>query len=387
MPSLAMFAFSLQTVATGLTAPMQYVANPADTTLAYVAERRGVIRLLVDDALQTAPVMNIQTRVTMSGEGGLLGMCLDPNFATNRYFYLHFSNTATLNTQVSRFQMAADFRSAAPASEQSVLYWNQSPYTNHKSGTIEFGPDGMLYVGLGDGGSGNDPLNRAQDMSTLFGKVLRIDPSGDDFPADSAQNYRIPASNPFASGWPSTVRREIWHLGVRNPFRWHFDPVTGSMILADVGQNANEEINFLLPNEAGKNLGWRMKEADRWTGMKGRGFGRDAAVKPATRPSVDPFVIMPRASGASVIGGYIYRGANLPGRSGQYFFGDYVGNRLWACPMSYDASGRAIPVPWASCELLLSGFSGLVSIDTDKDGELMMTELNAGRVRRLIWIP
>ena len=357
-------------MATGLAQPMQYVPDPSNAHLAYVLERQGRVRVLFDDALQAPPVLDITSVVVTPQECGLAGMALAPDFATSRAFYLYY-NTQTgsqLYTRVTRYTMSADGRSAG--SPQPVFLVAQ-PFANHKGGTIRFGPDGFLYLALGDGGSGNDPGNRAQDPAVLLGKVLRIDPSGDGLPSDPDNNYRIPASNPFVAA--AGVRGEIWDFGMRNPFRWTFDGPTGAMILADVGQNAYEEIDYEPAGMGGRNYGWRVRE-----GL--HPSGNDGPVRPG--PLAAPFLEYDHSYGKSITGGYVYRGRGLPQG---YLFADYVARRLWAVPLSV-ANGEAAPTTMASArELSTDGaWEGIVSIEPDRNGEPVICELDAGRVSRLV---
>lgn len=360
-------------IATGLDQPMFYAPDPANSHRAYVLERPGRVRLLIDDALQSAPVLDISSVVVTPGECGLAGIAFAPDFATSRSFYLYY-NTQTgnqLETRISRFTMSGDGQSATMT---GPIFKVDQPFDNHKGGTIRFGPDGFLYLALGDGGSGNDPGNRAQDPTVLLGKVLRIDPSGDDLPADPDNDYRIPASNPFVG--TSGVRGEIWNFGMRNPFRWSFDAPTGAMIIADVGQDAFEEIDVEPAASGGRNYGWRQHEGPQDTGLGG-------AVGPGTQ--TDPILTYDHGVGRSIIGGYVYRNDALPDG---YLFADYVTNRLWSLPIGITAGGAA-PTSLAAARpiAIAGGWDGVVSIEPDANGEPVVTELNAGRVSRLVAAP
>ena len=361
-----------QVIASGLNQPMQYKAVPGQPTLAYVVERGGVIKVLVNDAIQATNLINISTLLSTGGEGGLLGIAFDPSFATNRYIYLHFSTGADVDTTIVRYTVNPTFLTASTGSSQPILKISQAPHNNHKGGSINFGGDNMLYVAMGDGGSGNDPLNRSQDKTTLLGKMLRINPTGDDYPTDADNNYSIPAGNPFLSD--STVRPEIWAFGLRNPFRWNYDSVLGGFLIADVGQDAYEEVSYVGLANGGRNFGWRVREGKHATTNSGPTFGSAFA---------DPFVEYSRTEGRSITGGFVYRGPTLAGLSGRYLVADFVTDRLWAVPVTVaggEANSVSIPTPTP----ISGGLNGAVSIDPDANGEAIVTELSPGTVSRLV---
>ncbi|MEI7575361.1 MAG: PQQ-dependent sugar dehydrogenase [Armatimonadota bacterium] len=363
-----------QLLASGLNQPMQYQAVPGQPGLAYVLERGGVIRVLSADVLQAAPLMNISTLLSSVGEGGLFGIAFDPNFATNRYIYLHFSTGTDVDTQITRFTVNPSFLTANFSSAFSILRVSQAPYTNHKGGSINFGGDGLLYVALGDGGSGNDPLNRSQDKTTLLGKMLRIDPTSDAYPVDADNNYSIPTGNPFLAD--SAVRPEIWAFGLRNPFRWNYDSTLGGFFIADVGQDSYEEVNFVAQTNGGRNFGWRVREGKHSITNPGPTFGT---------VFTDPFIEYPRSAGRSITGGFLYRGNDIPNFGGNYIMGDYVTNRIWGVVPIF-AGGEATSMDFSAAKQLdiTGGLNGVVSIDEDHFQEPIITELNAGTVSRLI---
>jgi len=351
--------------------PMQYIADPTNVHRAYVLERAGRVRVLIDDVLQPTPVLDISGAVVTFGECGLAGMTFAPDFATSRAFYLYYNtNTPSqLFTRVTRFAMANDGLSASGG---AGVFKVTQPYENHKGGTIHFGGDGFLYLAMGDGGSGNDPENRAQDPTSLLGKMLRIDPSGDDLPSDADNNYRIPTDNPFVG--TSGVRGEIWAFGFRNPFRWCVDPLTSALVIADVGQGAYEEIDYEPGGMGGRNYGWRVREGLHPSGNTGPLF---------SEALTSPFLEYDHSVGLSIIGGYIYRSSGIA-ISNRYLFADYVSNHLWAAPLAVSGSSANGTTVSASKELTVSGgWNGIVSIDPDADGEPIVVELNAGRVSRL----
>src|SRR5688572_18393395 len=235
----------LQEVVTGLSAPLYLTAPPGDPRL-FIVEKTGAIRIVKDGLLLPAAFLDLSSQISNGGEQGLLGLAFDPDYATTRRFIVHYTDAAG-NTVVSRFQASDDPDHADPASEQIILTQVQ-PFSNHNGGQILFGPDGFLYLGLGDGGSGGDPDNRGQDLSDLLGSILRID-------VQNGDPYTIPVDNPFAQ----SAAPEVWSYGLRNPWRFSFDRATGDLYIADVGQNQWEEINIAVPSEGagrGVNYGW-----------------------------------------------------------------------------------------------------------------------------------
>lgn len=360
-------------IATGFNQPMQYIPNSADTHLAYVLERPGRIRVLVDDALQPAPVLDISSVVITDEECGLQGMVLAPDFKTSRAFYLQYNtrDDGVVHTRVTRFTMSDDGLTASPSG--SPVFYVDQPYTNHKGGTIQIGGDGLLYLALGDGGAGNDPGNRAQDPQSLLGKVLRIDPSGDDLTDDANNNYRIPKDNPFVG--TSGVRGEIWDFGMRNPFRWTVDAKTKALILADVGQDHYEELDYEPAGKGGRNYGWRVEEGLHPSGNDGPQFSQNLTA---------PFLEYDHSVGHSIIGGYVDRTSTL-GLEDRYLFADYVDNHLWSIPIPLSAGEATATTLAASKEITISGgWNGIVSINPDAKGEPIVVELNAGQISRLV---
>jgi uncharacterized protein (TIGR03437 family) len=317
--TLAMFGqdfptIRLHRVATGLQQPTDIAAPPDGSGRLFILEQPGRIRVIENGVLLPAPVLDISGRITSSGERGLLGIAFPRGFAEKRYFYVNYTDGRG-DTVVSRFRIAAGNRNRADvASEQPILTVAQ-PYSNHNGGQLQFGPDGYLYIGMGDGGSANDPQNFAQNPNSLLGKMLRVDVE------DSGSGpYNVPQSNPFANR--SGYRSEIWALGVRNPWRFSFDRDTGDLWMADVGQNRAEEINFQpASSQGGENYGWRLMEGQQC----------NAAVGSNCTPSQYklPVIEYTRGLGVSVTGGYIYRGSRYPSLEGIYFYGDYGSGRIW----------------------------------------------------------
>ncbi|MCB8933179.1 MAG: PQQ-dependent sugar dehydrogenase [Fimbriimonadaceae bacterium] len=368
-------------LARGLVQPVLYAANPADPSLAYVLERTGRIRLLVNDTLQPTPVLDITGLVVTAGECGLFGIAFDPDFASNQFVYLHYNAGSPTETRIVRYTMNAGGTSLA--SPFPIFSFVQPAATNHKGGSIAFDTSGMLILMTGDGGPGNDPNNEAQTPTSYLGKILRLDVTGDDFPADPDQNYRVPSDNPWV-GTPG-VNAEIWAFGLRNPFRWTVDPVTGGFLIADVGQDAYEEVNFEPMGRGGRNYGWRQREGRHDTNNAGPAF---------STPSTDPFFEYGHGFGESITGGFVYRGTGLDASlQGRYFFADYVTKRVASVPFSLTGAGEAKATSLAAvldhtasinAPLGAEAIDGPVSLTPDANGEIVIVDLHRGTVVRLV---
>lgn len=315
------------------------IANAGDNRL-FVAQQGGLIRIIdANGDLLPTPFLNITDRVEDGGEQGLLGLVFHPNYTTNGYFYVNytycttsscpdFGSTPNLYTRISRFSVTADPNVADPSSEL-VLMEVQQPYGNHNGGDIDFGSDGYLYIGMGDGGSGGDPQNRAQNPAVLLGKMLRIDVDGGGDPpdCDSDGNYTIPPTNPFVNGSGGDCD-EIWHTGLRNPWRFSFDRQTHDMFIGDVGQQNWEEVNFQpASSSGGENWGWRCYEGNHEYNTTG--------CQPPEAYDF-PFFEYSHSLGIAVTGGFVYRGTDYPDLQGYYLFADYGNGRAW---LSYPDGG------------------------------------------------
>ena len=297
-----------------------------------VVQQDGRIRAVRNGALQSADFLDLRAVVLNSGEQGLLGLAFAPDYATSGRVFVNFSNLQG-HTVIARFtRMAGDPLRADPATRFDLLFpggqrFISQPFCNHNGGNIAFGPDGFLYIGMGDGGSGNDPLRLAQNPQSLLGKMLRIDVN---VPASDPEGYNIPPTNPFVGR--ADVLPEIWSLGLRNPWRWSFDNVsrggTGALIIGDVGQNAFEEISYEPRNRGGRNYGWPQREGAH-NNVPGTLFS----------PATDPIFEYGRSVGTTVTGGFVYRGAALGlAYRGRYFFADFGSSRVWSLALTVNPS-------------------------------------------------
>jgi glucose/arabinose dehydrogenase len=360
----------------GLELPVSFAQDPADSTLQYVVEQLGRVRVVKNGVLQPTPFLDLTGAVSPNGgERGLLGIAFPADYAASRRFYVNFTDR-TGNTVVARFKrspanpLVADPATYFPLIWPSGLPYIGQPFANHNGGHLAFGPDGYLYIGLGDGGSGNDPLNLAQNPTTLLGKMLRIDVSVSDL---DARGYSIPPDNPFLDSVPIPALGEIWAFGLRNPWKYAFDDGpggTGALLLGDVGQGAREEIDYEPAGAGGRNYGWRNKEGT--LDNNGNVFN---PVPPAYLPLTDPVFDYGRSLGATVVGGYVYRGAGLR-RSfrGRYFFADFIAGRVSSLGLVIDPMTREATVAGVldhTAELGGSEFLGAISaLGRDADGEL-----------------
>lgn len=377
--ALSSAQLQLTTFASGFSNPIAIIADPDSASRFFVVQQRGLIRIVENGSVLPGNFLDVSTLIATGGERGLLGMAFDPAHATNRYFYLNFTETSTGATRILRYTRSAT--TTADAASRFDLLRIPQPFTNHNGGTIAFGDDGFLYIGMGDGGSANDPNNAAQTTSSLLGKMLRIDVNGDDFPTDNARNYRIPPSNPFLDGVPVTASGEIWAFGVRNPWKWSFDRKSlgglGAMLMGDVGQNQWEEVNYEPFGAGGRNYGWRMREGAHSTGLTGSAY----------TPWVDPIVEYSHAVGGSITGGILYRGNALgPDFYGRYFFADYISGRVWSVFVDVDPAtgeGSASDLREHTSDLTTgTGIGNVSSFGVDRLGELFIVGYG-GTVYRL----
>ncbi len=378
---IAQTTLRLRVYASGLTNPVAFVQDPSDRNVQFVVEQAGRIRVVRNGTVLDTDFLDLRNAVVSGGEQGLLGLAFPPDASSPRFF-VNFTDRSG-NTVVARFRRSSNPVVADPLSRfdlrwgGGVAFINQ-PFTNHNGGYLAFGPDGYLYVGLGDGGGANDPEHRAQDPEELLGKMLRIDVNvADSHPT----GYDVPRDNPFLNN-PAT-RREIWAFGLRNPWRYTFDDPsrggTGAMVIGDVGQNQFEEVDYEPRGRGGRNYGWRNREA---------AHDNVTSRPPAFTPLIDPILEYDHTVGASITGGFIYRGAGLgPDFRGRYFYADFVRGRVWSVALIVDpntAEARATGLIEHTAELGgTSQLGNISSFGVDADGELYLVGYSRGVIFKL----
>jgi glucose/arabinose dehydrogenase len=348
---------SLVLRAGGFNQPVQATHAGDGSGTLYVVEQGGRIQTLKNGTLGAVPFLDISPRVTAGGEQGLLGLAFPPGYATKGHFYVNYTRAGDGATIVARYRVTGDPGVADSSSEEVLLVINQ-PFANHNGGQIAFGPDGYLYIGTGDGGSGGDPLGNAQNPATLLGKILRIDVES------GPVSYAVPPDNPFSGR--EGFRGEIWALGLRNPWRFSFDRGTGDLYIGDVGQNTFEEVDFQPASGAGgENYGWNVMEGNHC-------FGGAACV---TTGFVPPVAEYDHSQGCSITGGTVYRGGSYPGMEGIYFYGDFCSGRVWG--LARDGSA------WENSLLLTVPFS-VSGFGEDEAGNLYATDYSGGAVYEIV---
>jgi glucose/arabinose dehydrogenase len=303
---------SLSPVAGGFVLPVHVTHAGDGSGRIFIVEQGGTIRILDNGVRLQSPFLDISSRVACCGERGLLSVAFPPGFTAKGYFYVNYTRTPDGATVVARHRVLPGNPNAAdPASEEVILTIPQ-PFSNHNGGQLAFGPDGYLYIGMGDGGSGGDPFRVAQNPDNVLGKLLRIDVESGEVP------YGIPPTNPFLG--MAGYRPEIWSLGLRNPWRFSFDRGKDDLYIGDVGQGEFEEIDFQPAGDpGGRNYGWNIMEGDSCFGA----FGCDRAGLAL------PVFVYNHSLGCSVTGGHVYRGSAFPSLQGVYLFGDYCSGRIW----------------------------------------------------------
>jgi glucose/arabinose dehydrogenase len=374
----------------GLASPLGFVQDLVDRTVQYVVEHSGRIRVVRNGTVLDTAFLDLTSSVRSGGEQGLLGLAFAPDYATSGRFYVNFTNAAG-HTVVARFRRSSN-PLVADAASRFDLRWGgasappliEQPFTNHNGGHLAFGPDGFLYVGLGDGGSGNDPQHRAQNPSVLLGKMLRIDVN---VPDTHQVGYQVPFDNPFVGGGPVTARQEIWSFGLRNPWRFNFDDParggSGALVIADVGQNRWEEIDYEPSGRGGRNYGWRNREG---------AHDNVTSLPPAYLPLAEPIYEYDHSTGQSITGGFVYRGSGLESSyQGRYFFADFIRGRVWSLALAIDpATGEAgaSDLREHTAELGASAQLGNISsFGVDADGELYIVSYSTGTVLKILGPP
>jgi glucose/arabinose dehydrogenase len=340
-------------VASGLNQPIGMAVPGDGSGRLFVIQKQGQIVILQNNQVLAPVFLDISDRVGSGGsEQGLLGLAFDPKYSQNGRFYVDYTDLNG-NTVISRFTLTKNANQADPGSEK-ILLQQQQPFPNHNGGQLAVGPDGYLYIGLGDGGSAGDPRGNGQSLNTFLGKVLRIDVSQGD-------SYKVPSDNPFKG---ANQRPEIWAYGLRNPWRFSFDMQTHDLYIGDVGQDAWEEIDFIpAGTPGGTNFGWSYRE----------GLNPYKGNPPAGLNLTDPVFNYSHSLGCSVTGGFVYRGSALPEWQGIYLFGDYCSGRVWGMLRSGGI--------WHTQELFDTHF-GISSFGQDEHGEVYLVDIN-GNVLRL----
>jgi glucose/arabinose dehydrogenase len=367
-------------VVTGLSQPVAFVQDPSDATVQMIVQQNGRVRVLRSGALQAGDYLDLRNVVLNSGEQGLLGLAFAPNYASSGRVFVNFVNLAG-HTVIARFTRSGANPLQADPNSRFDFRWPDGqrfitqPFSNHKGGNLVFGPDGFLYIGMGDGGSGNDPMHNAQNPQSLLGKMLRLDVAVAD---SDPEGYNVPSNNPFVG--QAGVLGEIWSFGLRNPWRWSFDNPArggnGALIIGDVGQGSFEEVDYEPAGRGGRNYGWRNREG---------AHNNVTSLPPFSQPLTDPIFEYPRSEGQSITGGHVYRGGAL-GTSfrGRYFFGDFISSRIWSIQLTINAlTGEATAGGLQEhTSQLGAGAQNPASFGVDASGELYIVNYN-GAVHRL----
>jgi glucose/arabinose dehydrogenase len=376
--------------ASGFASPIAFAQDPIDRAVQFVVQQNGRIRVIRGGTVLPADFIDLSGAIVSGGEQGLLGLVFPPGAAASGRFFVNFTNRSG-DTVIARLRRSVDAVVADPASRFDLRWGGASgpafiaqPFANHNGGHLAFGPDGYLYVGLGDGGSGNDPDHRAQNPAELLGKMLRIDVGVDD---GHPSGYQVPADNPFVRSGLAGVRPEIWSFGLRNPWRYSFDDParggSGALLIGDVGQGRFEEIDFEPAGRGGRNYGWRNREG---------AHDRVTSVPPTFGPLTEPIHEYDHATGQSITGGVVYRGSALgEGYRGRYFFADYAQGRVWSIGLTIDpATGNAQASERIDHTAELGGPSvvgHISSFGEDADGELYIVNHSGGTVVKVLSLP
>jgi len=337
-------------VSSGLNSPV-FLTQPLNDGRIFVVEQGGRIRVIRNGVLQSTPFLDISSRVLSGGERGLLSVAFHPQYATNHFFYVYFTTQTNGDIRIERFTATSNPEVADPTTSKLIITAPHSTYNNHNGGLVSFGLDGMLYAGLGDGGSGGDPLGNGQNFNSLLGSLLRLD-------VDHGDPYAIPSDNPYVG--QANRRGELWAKGLRNPWRYAFDQPTGLLYIADVGQDLHEEVDVVAANRGGVNYGWNV--------MEGASCYNAST---CTQTGFElPIIDYGHTGGAcSITGGYVYRGSAIPGILGHYFYSDYCAGFLKS--FRYSNGAAVDQKDWG----LTTG--AVTSFGTDFAGELYVLSGNS----------
>lgn len=349
----ALTTIRLEKIGEGFHSPVYVTSPPGDSRL-FVVEQAGRIRVMKNGRTLPVPFLDIASSVSSGGERGMLSMAFHPDYRTNGWFFVNYTDRNG-DTHIERFKVSSN-PDVADASTARLILKVDQPYSNHNGGLVMFGPDGMLYIGMGDGGSGGDPHGNGQNPRALLGKMLRINVS-------KAEPYTIPVGNPYANGAGGAP--EVWAIGLRNPWRFAFDRPTGLLYIADVGQDRSEEVDVAPANKAGINYGWNIMEGLRCYRTPGCSH---AGLEP-------PAVAYDHGGGVcSVIGGYVYRGRRVPQIVGTYFYSDYCAG--WLRSFRYENGSATEKRSWS-----MENIGNVVSFGEDSSGELYIVAEN-GKIYR-----
>jgi glucose/arabinose dehydrogenase len=356
--SRAAITLGLVSVKAGFTQPVAIASAGDGSGRLFVVEQAGRIRIIRNGTLLAAPFLDISARVSCCGERGLLGLAFHPSYRSNGRFYVYYTDTGG-SLVIAEYRRSSTNANRAASTERRLLRIPHPDQANHNGGQLAFGPDGYLYVGTGDGGGGGDPYENGQQRAVLLGKLLRIAPNV----TSSTPAYRVPATNPWAKS--TTIRREIWAYGLRNPWRFSFDRSTGDLWIGDVGQNTYEEVNRSLRSAGGgrgANYGWDQYEALSCFEGPCTSAGK---IFPLTSYAHG-------ANGCSVTGGYVYRGSRSPVLVGRYLFGDFCSGRIWT--VAAGGAARQDPVLLGDAGFQISAFG------QDEAGELYVVDYAGGHI-------
>ena len=346
-------------IASGLSFPLYLTAPPNDAARRFIVEKTGGIRIVKNGTLLVTPFLDISGKVSNGGEQGLLGLAFDPNYDSNGRFFVHYTDPAG-NTRLSSFQVSPNQDVADATSEQVILTAAQ-PYSNHNGGQLLFGPDGLLYLGLGDGCASGDPERRGQGLSDLLGAILRLD-------VGAGSSYTVPSDNPFVA--QAGARPEIWSYGLRNPWRFSFDRGSGDLYIADVGESRFEEVDVSPPAAGagkGANYGWNLMEGNHC--FSNEQCDQAGLSLPAYEYSHN--------GGCSITGGYVYRGTAIPALQGLYFFADFC--QGWVRSFRYANGATTELTDWQA----LHPGGSITSFGEDAAGELYLM-IESGRVFKIV---